>query len=122
METNSRKCIRCGKSLFLNSYKNEKTTCNICLEKGKENYINNREVKLQTYRDYRKNNLEKELERSKLYRREHVEELKVYRQKYQLLEHYCPICLYTVKLYKKRQHCKSLIHTTNIKLSEEQQQ
>ena len=41
-------------------------------------------------------------------------------QEYQRLEYYCPLCLYTVKLYKKQQHCKSLTHANNLKYSQEQ--
>ena len=43
-------------------------------------------------------------------------------QEYTHLEYYCPLCLYTVKLNKQQQHCKSLIHANNFKYSQEQKQ
>ena len=54
-----RKCGRCRTILNLTYYKNENLTCNICLEKNKDNYANNRDVMVQRNKDYRLNNLEK---------------------------------------------------------------
>ena len=100
METITRKCGRCGQVLDLTNYRKDNQTCNICLEKAKVNYANNRDVMIQRCEDYRLNNLEKELERKRLYYSTHKAQHKEYMQEYQRLEYYCPLCLYTVKVYK----------------------
>ena len=66
METMTRKCGRCGKALDLTYHTNNNKTCNICLEKAKENYANNRDIMVQRCKDYRLNNLEKEKARVRL--------------------------------------------------------
>ena len=100
METITRKCGRCRTILDLTNYRRENKTCNICLANAKENYANNRDVMVQRGKYYRLNNLEKEKERHRLYVSNHKEELKEKRREYQYIEYYCPVCLYTVKLYK----------------------
>ena len=126
METITRKCGKCRTILDLTNYRRENKTCNICSEKAKEHYANNRDIMVQQSRDYRLNNLEKERERHRLYAINHKEELKEKlkekMREYKYLEYYCPVCLYTVKLYKKQQHCKSLIHINNLKYCDEQKQ
>ena len=69
-------------------------------KKAKVNYANNRNVMVQRSKDYRLNNLEKEKERVRLYHSNHKEQHKEYMREYQRIEYYCPLCLYTVKLYK----------------------
>ena len=101
METITRKCGRCGTVSDLTNYRKKNQTCNICLEKAKDNYANNRDVMIQRNKDYRFNNLEKDKARVRLYHSTHKEQHKEYMQEYQRLEYYCPLCLYTVKLYKK---------------------
>ena len=122
MENITRKCSRCEKVHDATNYTNDNKTCNICTEKAKIYYTENRNVLMQRSKDYRLNNLEKEKERHKLYVSNHKEELKEKRLEYQRLEYYCPICLYTGKLYKKSQHCKTLKHLTNLQYSQEQKE
>ena len=122
METITRKCAKCGKVSELTNYINENKTCVICAEKTKIKYAHNRDVMIQRSKDYRLNNLEKEKARKQKYDSIHKEELKEKRQEYQRIEYYCPLCLYTIKLYKKQQHCKSLIHVNNLKYSQEQKE
>lgn len=122
MENSNRACGSCKTVLTLFFYRKEHKTCNICLEKARINYANNRDVMLQRSKDYRLKNSEKEKERHRLYNSNHKEELKEKRREYQHLQYYCPVCLYIVKLYKKHQHCKSLIHVNNLKYCDEQKQ
>ena len=111
METITRKCGRCHNKLELSHYTENMKLCDKCLIKSRDNN-----------KIYRENNKEKIAEYKKEYRQQHKEELKEKRRVYQYLEYYCPVCLYTVKLYKKQQHCKSLMHTSNLKYCDEQKQ
>ena len=111
MEIITRKCGRCHNKLDLSCYIGGMKLCDNCLVISRERNTIDRE-----------SNTEKIAEYKKEYRQQHKEELKEKRREYQYMEYYCPVCLYTVKLYKKQQHCKSLIHINNLKYCDEQKQ
>ena len=122
MEFLRRKCVYCKALSPLNCYNGDLKTCVSCLEKAKVKYIENREIMIRRSKTYRDNNIEKEKERHRLYHFNNRELVKERRQEYKYLEYYCPVCLYTVKLYRKNKHCKSMLHLNNLKYCDEQKQ
>ena len=48
-----------------------------------------------------------------------TEEYKEAQQKKQSIIHFCPLCNYEIKLYKKSRHEKSMTHQNNLKQSEQ---
>lgn len=122
MEYLRRKCVCCRTLSPLSCYTGDLKTCILCLEKAKVKYIENRESILQRSKLYRDNNIEKEKERHRLYYFNNRELVQAIQRKYKYLEYYCPVCLYTVKFYRKNKHCKSVLHLNNLKYCDEQKQ
>ena len=122
MEYLRRKCVCCRTLLSLSCYTGDLKTCVSCLEKAKVKYLDNREIILQRCKLYRDNNIEKEKERHRLYNFNNRALVKEKRQEYRYLEYYCPVCLYTVKFYRKNKHCNYVLHLTNLKYCDEQKQ
>ena len=113
MEDVKRKCASCNKIMELDKYNGDRKTCVICLEKARERYIENKENILSCCKKYREANVDKEKERHRIYNLQNNEIIKEKKRLYRNIEYYCPVCLCNVKLYRKNDHCKSLLHMGN---------
>ena len=122
METVKRKCPCCNNTMELDKYLGEHKTCIICLEKSKERYQENRETILRQCKKYRDENIDKEKQRHKLYNLQNKEMINAKKRLYRYYEYYCPVCLYNIKLYRKNEHCKSVLHLKNLEYCDEQKQ
>jgi hypothetical protein len=91
-DNDKRKCRHCHSTRFIEFFRNDNRTCNKCLENNKR---------------YKQNHPEKTAEWNKTYFEKNKNKM-----------HYCSICDYTVKNYKKTQHERSMGHTYLLELKE----
>lgn len=97
----NRRCSRCGKCKGIDEFKDDNKLCNTCIDDKRE------------YRRCKREGIERVREKK---------ETKEPAKRDTTTMYNCPLCKYSVKLYKKSQHEKSQTHQRNLeqqKMNEE---